>query len=175
MIVFATDSAQLCMQMKKLEGGYIAPTTLLWICYPKKTGKIQSDLAGMKDMQAWDIVFSTGFRPQTSVSVNTGWAALRITNAGPAKPSTFNLPPEERNIEGIDFVNRTVQLPADAVAAMREFEGMEAFFNAMSFTHKKEYVQAIAEAKKPETRQRRINKTIEMLEEKMQMKAAKKK
>jgi hypothetical protein len=32
-----------------------------------------------------------------------------------------------------------------------------------SYTHRKEYTQWVGEAKKPETRQRRVEKTIEML------------
>ena len=40
-----------------------------------------------------------------------------------------------------------------------------AFFDKLSYTHKREYVTWISEAKKPETRQARILKTIEMLKQ----------
>ncbi len=66
-------------------------------------------------MKSWDIVFQSGYRPQTSVSINGDWTGLRVTNAPAKKPSTYNIAPEDRNIEGIDFVKRTVQLPADAL------------------------------------------------------------
>ena len=121
-------------------------------------------------MKAWDIVFKSGYRGQTSVSINDTWTGMRFTNA-PKKTATIcDLPMEERKVEGIDFVNRTVHLPADALSALNKYKGMAAFFSAMSFTHKKEYVQAIVDAKKEETRKRRIEKTIEMLLQKMMAK-----
>jgi uncharacterized protein YdeI (YjbR/CyaY-like superfamily) len=80
---------------------------------------------------------------------------------------------EERQIEGIDFKSRTVTLPVDAERAISEHPGMIEFFNAMAFTHQKEYVTAIAEAKKPETRANRIVKTITMLQNKMDAKRKK--
>jgi len=169
MMLFAMSSDELLHELARL-APYIAGDTLLWACYPKKSGAISSNLA---DMGTWDGVWQAGYRPQTSVAVNDDWTGLRITNAPPKKPSTYNLPPEERNIEGIDFVTRTVHLPPDAAAALAQHEGMTEFFNAMAFTHKKEYMQAIAEAKKPETRTRRIKKTVEMLAERMSAKSGK--
>lgn len=166
LILFATDSTMLNHYIPKL-ADYIAPETLFWIFSPKKSGSIQSDLASMKDMTPWNVVFEAGYRGQTSVAVNDDWTGLRVTNAPPKKPSTYDIPPELRNIEGIDFVNRTVTLPADAAKALSKHKGMTEFFNAMAFTHKKEYVQAIVEAKKEETRARRIEKTVEMLAAKM--------
>jgi len=163
LILFAEDSSVLARWIPLL-AGYVTSHTLFWIAYPKKTGAITSDLIQMKP---WDIVFQSGYRGQTSVSVNNDWTALRVTNAPKSKPSVCDLPMEERMVEGIDFVNRTVQLPADALAAIKKHKGMEAFFNAMAFTHKKEHVLAIVEAKKAETRARRIEKMIEMLEGKM--------
>jgi uncharacterized protein YdeI (YjbR/CyaY-like superfamily) len=43
---------------------------------------------------------------------------------------------------------------------------VKAFFGALSYTHRKEYVHWILEAKKPETRERRLQKTMEMLRQK---------
>ena len=39
----------------------------------------------------------------------------------------------------------------------------KAAFEALSFTHRKEHARAVAEAKKPETKARRVAKTLEML------------
>lgn len=163
LILFAEDSGVLARWIPLL-ASYIAHDTLFWIAYPKKTGAITSDLIQMKP---WDIVFQSGYRGQTSVSINDDWTGMRFTNAPKSKPSICDLPMEERIVEGIDFVNRTVQLPADALAAVKKHNGMEAFFNAMAFTHKKEHVLAIVEAKKEDTRIRRIEKMIGMLGEKM--------
>jgi len=40
------------------------------------------------------------------------------------------------------------------------------FFGKLSFTHQKEYVNFIIEAKKEETRIRRIDKAVQMLQDK---------
>jgi len=66
-------------------------------------------------------------------------------------------------IPGVDFEARTVQPAADVAAALDEFETLKAFFCSLSFSHKKEYVQYVEAAKKPETRLRRIDKMMEML------------
>jgi len=171
LMLFVADRTTLSHYLPSL-APYISHQTLLWICYPKKSGAIRSDLIGMT---SWDFVFDMGYRAQTSVSINDNWTGLRITSAPVKKPSTFQLAPEDRNIEGIDFVNRTVELPLDAANALAQYPGMTDFFNAMAFTHKKEYIQAIAAAKKPETRTRRIEKTVEMLQEKMHAKTTTKK
>ena len=142
----------------------ISHDTLLWICYPKKSGAYTSDLIEMK---SWDTVFNSGYRGQGSVSINDDWSGLRLTNAPRKEPSLADLPMEERKVEGIDFVKRTVQLPADAIAVVNKHKGLLAYFDSLAFTHKKEHVMAILDAKKEETRMRRIEKMVEMLQQKM--------
>lgn len=65
----------------------------------------------------------------------------------------------------LDTAERAVTPPADLLAAMNDAE--RARFAAFSYTHQREFVSAIEEAKKPETRQRRIEKTIAMVRAKM--------
>lgn len=62
----------------------------------------------------------------------------------------------------LDSAPRTVELPEDAAAALAKAKLRKAF-DALSFTHQKEHVRAIVEAKKPETRAKRIASMIEML------------
>lgn len=66
----------------------------------------------------------------------------------------------------VDMEPRTVEAPDDLVRAFDGNETAKAAFEKCSYTHKKEYVDWINEAKKPETRQRRIVKTLEKLVEK---------
>ena len=61
-----------------------------------------------------------------------------------------------------DTAERTVAVPDDFAAAL-EKAGLREAFDALAFTHRKEHVRAIEEAKKPETRARRIEKAIELL------------
>jgi len=58
---------------------------------------------------------------------------------------------------------RTVEVPDDLLKLMQKEPEVLAFFNKLSFTHKKEYVRWITEAKREETRKVRLVKAIEMM------------
>ena len=62
----------------------------------------------------------------------------------------------------LDSAPRAVALPDDAEVALRA-AGALAAFKKLSYTHQKEHVNAIEEARKPETRQRRIKNMVEDL------------
>jgi len=65
-----------------------------------------------------------------------------------------------------DDTPREVVVPADLEAAFVGEDEAKAFFDGLSYTHRKEYVRWIESAKREETRVRRVEKTIEMLKEK---------
>jgi len=62
-----------------------------------------------------------------------------------------------------DTEPRLIEIPAELKKAFRGEKEAKAFFDKLSYTHQKEYVNWINEAKKEETRQNRVVKTIEML------------
>lgn len=62
---------------------------------------------------------------------------------------------------------RVVDIPAEFKEVLSANPDIAAFFDTLSYTHRKEYARWIAEAKKEETRQRRLNKAVEMLRNKM--------
>jgi hypothetical protein len=64
-----------------------------------------------------------------------------------------------------DLQERTVDVPRDLVDAMNAAH--RAAFEKMSFTHRREYVDWVEGAKKPETRARRIEKVVEVLRERL--------
>src|SRR5205807_1143228 len=55
-----------------------------------------------------------------------------------------------------DSAPRTVAPPKELAAAMKSNAKARAGWEAMSFTHKREWAEAIRDAKKPETRERRV-------------------
>ena len=59
---------------------------------------------------------------------------------------------------------RTVEVPALFENLMKK-EGLLPVFKKLSYTHRKEYCRWITEAKKEETRLRRLGKAIEMLKQ----------
>jgi Bacteriocin-protection, YdeI or OmpD-Associated/Domain of unknown function (DUF1905) len=62
-----------------------------------------------------------------------------------------------------DETERTVKVPEDLAAALTGDAQAQAAFDALSYTHRKEYVVWIGEAKRDATRAQRVARTVEML------------
>ena len=62
-----------------------------------------------------------------------------------------------------DTEERIVPIAEDIASVLNENPEAKALFEAMSYTHRKEYIRWIGEAKKAETRERRMLKMIEMI------------
>lgn len=62
----------------------------------------------------------------------------------------------------LDGGERTVEVPDDAAKALAKAKLRKAF-DALAFTHRKEHVNAILDAKKPETRAKRIEAMLAKL------------
>ncbi|WP_313002458.1 YdeI/OmpD-associated family protein [Chryseobacterium gleum] len=62
-----------------------------------------------------------------------------------------------------DKEERVVEIADDIVSVFNENPEAKALFDKMSYTHKKEYIRWIEEAKKPETRENRKIKMIQMI------------
>jgi hypothetical protein len=67
----------------------------------------------------------------------------------------------------LDTDERVVTVPPDFAKALRKEKAWSAW-KSLSFTHQKEHVEAIEDAKKPETRARRIAKSVAMIAAKPQ-------
>lgn len=52
-----------------------APGGIVWMCYPKKSGQIASDLS--RD-SGWEPFAAAGWRPVSQVSLDETWSALRF-------------------------------------------------------------------------------------------------
>jgi uncharacterized protein YdeI (YjbR/CyaY-like superfamily) len=62
-----------------------------------------------------------------------------------------------------DKEERVVEIAEDIVSVFNENPEAKTLFDKMSYTHKKEYIRWIEEAKKPETRENRKIKMIQMI------------
>lgn len=62
-----------------------------------------------------------------------------------------------------DTEPRLIEIPKDLMKELKKDKEARTFFDKLSYTHQKEYVRWVEEAKKEETRQNRIVKTMEML------------
>jgi hypothetical protein len=64
----------------------------------------------------------------------------------------------------LDTAAREVEVPADLATAFRKNRAAAKRWDALSYTHRREHVEAIVGAKKPETRARRIANTLRALD-----------
>ena len=73
------------------------------------------------------------------------------------------------NGDKVDFENeldtkpREVTVPPDLQKALKRDKLARERFESLPYSHKRQHVEAIEDAKKPETRRRRIEKALEML------------
>ena len=109
------------------------------------------------------------------VSVTLNGYTFRSTIAAMGGPPCIPLRKSHRaaaGLEGNERVQVTLELdtdsreitpPADLVKALKALPGALAAWKALSYTHQREHAAAIEEAKRPETRERRIAKAVEMV------------
>jgi hypothetical protein len=64
----------------------------------------------------------------------------------------------------LDTEPRTVVVPKDLRSALGASPEAKAAFAKLSFTHRREYVEWVEEAKRPETRERRVAATVSQVE-----------
>ena len=63
----------------------------------------------------------------------------------------------------VDPETKEVRVPADLSAALKKDKKAAVFYEGLSFTNKKEYIEWIVTAKKDDTRKKRINGMLERL------------
>jgi hypothetical protein len=62
-----------------------------------------------------------------------------------------------------DTAERVLEVPPDLQQAFHQEPASMAFFESLSFTHRKEYVRWITSARRAETRERRVRDAVRML------------
>lgn len=63
----------------------------------------------------------------------------------------------------LDFGPRVVEVPPALAAALSQDAEASAAFAGLAFSHRKEFARWVAEAKRDETRQRRVEQTMEAI------------
>jgi hypothetical protein len=124
-----------------------------------------------------EVVAALGASKRPAVKVTLNGHRYRSTVAPRGGVFMLPLSAEHRDAAGVaagDMVDvdleldaepRTVTLPDDFAAALDREEGARRRFDGLSYSHQRQHVLAIEDAKTPETRQRRIDKALAMLRE----------
>jgi hypothetical protein len=108
------------------------------------------------------VVTVAGYTYRTTVAPYTG--AYFIPLAAEHREAAGVAAGEEVDVSvTLDTAPREIAVPDDLAAAFDE--PARARFDALAYTHQKEWVRWVEEAKKPETRAARIEKTVESLRE----------
>jgi hypothetical protein len=120
-----------------------------------------------------DVVAELGAGKRPPVVVTVGGHTYRTTVAPMGGSYWIPLAAEHREAAGVqaeqevdvsielDTAPREVPVPDDLATAMDD--DARAAFDGLAFSHRKEWVRWVEEAKKPETRTARIEKTVEGL------------
>ncbi len=107
------------------------------------------------------VVTVGGLSYRSSVAVMGGRYMVGVTKAQRAETGLEAGDPIEVSIE-LDTAPREVVVPPDLLAAL-DAAGVRDAFERLAYSHRKEHVRAIEEAKAADTRQRRIDKAVAMV------------
>jgi len=140
----------------------IKANTVAWICYPKKSSGIKSDLIMMGE---WELLAKYKLETVAAISINDKWTALRIRPIGLAKKSdTCNEEIKKNDYSAyVDVDNKKIYLPEDVEEALKTVPEVFEYYDSLAYSHKKEYILWIVTAKQEKTRAGRLVKMVEML------------
>ena len=122
-----------------------------------------------------EIVEALGTGKRPAVTVTIGSYSYRSTVAPMGGKFYLPVSAEHRTAAGIaagdaievelalDTAPREVEVPDDFATALAGDAAAKGFFDSLSYSDRRRHVLAIAEAKTPETRQRRIEKAMDLL------------
>ncbi|MES1215654.1 MAG: YdeI/OmpD-associated family protein [Bacteroidota bacterium] len=159
---FVLNRAQLEKEMSKVMK-LVKANVVVWVYYPKGSSKIQTDLTRDK---GWDCLLSHGDRLTwiSLISFDDTWSVFGFRAKTEEDKKKDDKPKEEREIfKWVNPTTKEVKLPDDLATAIKKYKKEAAFFETLSFTNKKEYIEWIVTAKREETRKERISGTIERL------------
>lgn len=163
-LVFAINGNQLNGIMKDVIP-VLNVGSKLWIAYPKTASKIASDLN--RDSN-WEILTGNNFASVCEVTLDHVWSALRFERTESVSPSVAverEKPIENRKVElkGVDFDKNLVVAPAELEKMFTGHKKARDFFQNLSISSQKEFVEWIEGAKRQDTRRRRLEATVEKL------------
>jgi hypothetical protein len=134
---------------------------ICWIYYPKGSSGIQTDLTRDK---GWDSLLQHEELQWISlISFDDTWSTFGMRLKTETDKRKESRPHERPVFDYVDPVTKTVRLPDDFAAALKKAKKQDSFFQSLSFTNKKEYIEWIVTAKREETRSTRVRESIDRL------------
>ena len=124
-----------------------------------------------------EVVEALGRGKRPPVRVTLGGHVYRSTVAAYGDVFMIPLAAEHRDAAGVaagdevevdlelDAEPREVTVPPDLAEALAREPDAERFFGGLSYSNRRRFVLSIEDAKTPETRQRRVSRSVELLRE----------
>jgi hypothetical protein len=158
---FVMNQAQMEKEMSKVMK-LVKPGVIVWVYYPKGSSKVQTDLTRDK---GWDCLLAEGDKLTwiSLISFDDVWSTFGFRAKTEADKKKEAKPKEREIFNWVNPKTKEVKLPDDLAGALKKNKRQSDFFNELSFTNKKEYIEWIVTAKRDETRKERIDGTIERL------------
>jgi hypothetical protein len=136
----------------------LSPGVTIWCYYPKGSGGIQTDLTRDK---GWDALMKHDLKWLSLVSFNATWSAFALRLK--TEKDKQQVPVEREIFKYADSATKTITLPEDLAVALKGNKDAKKLFDALAFSHRREYVEWIVTAKCEETRKKRVDGTITLL------------
>ena len=157
-LVFAINGSQLNGILKEVIPN-LSKEGKLWVAYPKTASKIASDLN--RDCN-WEILIQNHFARINEVTLDHVWSALEFKRTEPFIEVRI---PETKKIEvnSFDFDKNLIVPPAELEKIFNAHKKAREVFQNLSQVNQKEYVEWIEGAKRKDTKNRRLEATLEKL------------
>ena len=154
--LFVQNKAQLEMEITKACAA-LAPDGLIWISYPKGA---KTDLTRDK---GWESLEKLNMQWLALISFDDDWSAFLMKNAPPKEQTRASKDYHTAQAEWADPKTKTVRVPEDLAAAFKKNAKARSTYDALAYSHRKEYVLWIVGAKREETRAARVKGTVDKL------------
>ncbi|MFC4776508.1 YdeI/OmpD-associated family protein [Paenibacillus sp. GCM10023252] len=129
---------------------------LLWICYPKATTMVRTDLTRER---GWRTITDEGFEAVALVPIGDSWSAMQFRST--AKEAKQSKPRKQEAVKPAS--QEASAVPEDLAAALAKSPQAAAFFESLTASRKQAYLVWVTGAKHEETRRGRVAETIEKL------------
>jgi len=160
-LVFAVNESQLKSIINEVLPALHADGKL-WVAHPKVASKIATTL---NRECSWNCITQVGYEIVKYVPLDHVWTAIRFkkTDHVSSAPRATANTAMTSVMADVDYMNYVVHPPEDFAQELKRSKVASHFYDKLSSTNKSEYVSWITNAKRSETRSRRLEAAIDKL------------
>ena len=158
---FVNSKAQVEKEAAKILS-LVKEHVICWLYFPKGSSGMQTDLSRDKGWGAL-MAHSDKLTWLSLISFDDTWSAFAFRLKTKADENKKPASTERPILQYIDAATKTIRLPEDLASQLKKNKAAADFFNTLSFTNRKEYVEWVVTAKQEATRKARVDGTMERL------------